>query len=127
MDYDGDANGAIFTPSRRWPASMVDSVVVQGFSVDGNKAANQAINGCIVTIDAMGCQTEIAAQIVEQGVDLFLLVLVRGRGLGLGILLGGRLGLAESERSRSNRGLHRSTSGPVWGSGFQRQRLWHKC
>jgi predicted transposase YbfD/YdcC len=28
-----------------------------------------AIKGCIVTLDAMGCQTEIAAQIVEQGAD----------------------------------------------------------
>jgi predicted transposase YbfD/YdcC len=28
--------------------------------------------GCIVTIDAMGCQTEIAAQIVEQGADYVL-------------------------------------------------------
>lgn len=31
-----------------------------------------AINGCIVTIDAMGCQTEIARQIVEQGADYVL-------------------------------------------------------
>jgi predicted transposase YbfD/YdcC len=31
-----------------------------------------AINGCIVTIDAMGCQTEIAAQIVAQGADYVL-------------------------------------------------------
>jgi predicted transposase YbfD/YdcC len=31
-----------------------------------------AIKGCIVTIDAMGCQTEIAAQIVEQGADYVL-------------------------------------------------------
>lgn len=30
------------------------------------------IEGCIVTIDAMGCQTEIAAQIVEQGADYVL-------------------------------------------------------
>lgn len=28
-----------------------------------------AITGCIVTIDAMGCQTEIAAHIIEQGAD----------------------------------------------------------
>jgi len=28
-----------------------------------------AIKGCIVTIDAMGCQTEIAAHIVAQGAD----------------------------------------------------------
>jgi predicted transposase YbfD/YdcC len=31
-----------------------------------------ALNGCIVTIDAMGCQTEIAAQIVAQGADYVL-------------------------------------------------------
>jgi predicted transposase YbfD/YdcC len=31
-----------------------------------------AIQGCIVTIDAMGCQTEIAAQIIEQGADYVL-------------------------------------------------------
>ncbi len=31
-----------------------------------------AISGCIVTIDAMGCQTEIAAQIIEQGADYIL-------------------------------------------------------
>ena len=33
-----------------------------------------AISGCIVTIDAMGCQTEIADQIVEQGADYLLAV-----------------------------------------------------
>lgn len=32
------------------------------------------VNGCLVTIDAMGCQTEIAAQIVEQGGDYLLAV-----------------------------------------------------
>lgn len=31
-----------------------------------------AIHGCIVTLDAMGCQTEIAAQIVDQGADYVL-------------------------------------------------------
>jgi len=30
------------------------------------------LKGCIVTIDAMGCQTKIAAQIVEQGADYVL-------------------------------------------------------
>jgi predicted transposase YbfD/YdcC len=30
------------------------------------------INGCIVTIDAMGCQKEIAATIIEQGGDYVL-------------------------------------------------------
>ena len=30
------------------------------------------VQGCIVTIDAMGCQKEIAAQIVEQGADYVL-------------------------------------------------------
>jgi len=30
------------------------------------------INGCIVTLDAMGCQRDIAAQIVEQGGDYIL-------------------------------------------------------
>ena len=33
-----------------------------------------ALSGCIVTIDAMGCQTEIAEQIVEQGADYLLAV-----------------------------------------------------
>ena len=32
------------------------------------------INGCIVTIDALGCQTEIADQIVDQGGDYLLAV-----------------------------------------------------
>lgn len=32
------------------------------------------LSGCIVTIDAMGCQTEIAAQIVDQGADYVLTV-----------------------------------------------------
>jgi len=32
------------------------------------------IAGCIVTIDAMGCQTEIAAKIVEKGADYVLAV-----------------------------------------------------
>lgn len=33
-----------------------------------------ALEGCIVTIDAMGCQTEIAQQIGEQGADYVLAV-----------------------------------------------------
>lgn len=33
-----------------------------------------ALNGCIVTIDAMGCQTEIAEQIIEAGSDYVLTV-----------------------------------------------------
>ena len=32
------------------------------------------VSGCIVTIDAMGCQTEIASQIVEKGADYVLAV-----------------------------------------------------
>ena len=32
------------------------------------------VHGCIVTIDAMGCQTEIAQQIVAQGGDYVLAV-----------------------------------------------------
>lgn len=32
------------------------------------------LNGCIVTIDAMGCQTDIAEQIVDQGADYVLAV-----------------------------------------------------
>jgi predicted transposase YbfD/YdcC len=31
-----------------------------------------AIAGCVVTIDAMGCQREIAAAIVEKGADYVL-------------------------------------------------------
>jgi len=30
------------------------------------------INGCLITIDAMGCQTDIAAQIIDQGGDYIL-------------------------------------------------------
>ena len=30
------------------------------------------LNGCIVTIDARGCQQEIAAQIIDQGGDYVL-------------------------------------------------------
>jgi predicted transposase YbfD/YdcC len=33
-----------------------------------------AIKGCLVTIDAMGCQREIAAQIIEKGADYLLAV-----------------------------------------------------
>jgi predicted transposase YbfD/YdcC len=33
---------------------------------------NLALSGCIVTIDAMGCQTAIAAQVVERGGDYLL-------------------------------------------------------
>jgi predicted transposase YbfD/YdcC len=32
------------------------------------------LNGCIVTIDAMGCQSEIAGQIIDQGADYVLSV-----------------------------------------------------
>lgn len=32
------------------------------------------VSGCIVTIDAMGCQTEIAEQIIDQGADYVLTV-----------------------------------------------------
>ena len=33
-----------------------------------------ALQGCVVTIDAMGCQREIAEQIVEAGADYVLAV-----------------------------------------------------
>jgi predicted transposase YbfD/YdcC len=33
-----------------------------------------AVDGCIVTIDAMGCQTDIAAKIISQGADYMLAV-----------------------------------------------------
>lgn len=39
-----------------------------------------AIRGCIVTIDAMGCQSEIAATIVDQGAD-YILQLKENQGL----------------------------------------------
>lgn len=32
------------------------------------------LKGCLVTIDAMGCQTEIAEQVIEQGGDYLLAV-----------------------------------------------------
>ena len=38
-----------------------------------------ALPGCIVTIDAMGCQTEIAAQVVAQGAD-YVLALKKNQG-----------------------------------------------
>ncbi len=38
-----------------------------------------ALQGCIVTLDAMGCQTEIAAQIIEQKAD-YLLALKANHG-----------------------------------------------
>jgi hypothetical protein len=38
-----------------------------------------ALQGCIVTLDAMGCQTEIASQIVGQGAD-YLLALKANHG-----------------------------------------------
>lgn len=38
-----------------------------------------ALSGCIVTIDAMGCQTEIAAQIIAQGAD-YVLALKENQG-----------------------------------------------
>lgn len=38
-----------------------------------------ALQGCIVTLDAMGCQTEIARQIIEQGAD-YLLALKANHG-----------------------------------------------
>ena len=55
------------------------------------------LQGCIVTIDAMGCQREIAQQIVDGGADYLLAVkenqgqlhegirdlFARGRGIGL--------------------------------------------
>jgi predicted transposase YbfD/YdcC len=37
------------------------------------------LKGCIVTIDAMGCQTEIAEQIVEQGAD-YTIALKKNQG-----------------------------------------------
>ena len=38
-----------------------------------------ALHGCIVTIDAMGRQKEIARQIVEGGADYVLAVICAGR------------------------------------------------
>ena len=38
-----------------------------------------ALKGCIVTIDAMGCQTEIAKQVVDQGAD-YALALKKNQG-----------------------------------------------
>lgn len=38
-----------------------------------------AIGGCLVNIDAMGCQTEIAKTIIEQGAD-YVLALKRNQG-----------------------------------------------
>jgi predicted transposase YbfD/YdcC len=40
-----------------------------------------AIKGCVVTIDAMGCQKEIARQIIKQGGDYVLMVKDNQKGL----------------------------------------------
>ena len=37
------------------------------------------VSGCIVTIDAMGCQKEIAQQIIDQGGDDLLAVVNHGK------------------------------------------------
>jgi predicted transposase YbfD/YdcC len=40
-----------------------------------------AIHGCIVTIDAMGCQKEIAKTIIDKGADYLLMVKGNQKGL----------------------------------------------
>ena len=39
------------------------------------------VKGCIVTIDAMGCQKEIASKILEEGAD-YVLAVKRNQGSG---------------------------------------------
>ena len=39
-----------------------------------SRALTLDMTGCLISIDAMGCQTEIAAQIVDKGGDYLLAV-----------------------------------------------------
>jgi predicted transposase YbfD/YdcC len=47
-----------------------------------------AIAGCVVTIDAMGCQREIAAAIVEKGADYVLALKDNQPSLFVGVKAG---------------------------------------
>jgi len=47
MDYDGDNGGLIFNGFPLVAGFDVDGVVIEGLCVDGNKAENLPINGCI--------------------------------------------------------------------------------
>jgi predicted transposase YbfD/YdcC len=42
-----------------------------------------SIRGCLVSIDAMGCQTEIAQTIIEQGADYVLALKANQGNLGV--------------------------------------------
>jgi len=47
MDYDGDNGGIIINAFPPVAAFDVDGVVIEGLCVDGNRANNRVINGCI--------------------------------------------------------------------------------
>lgn len=79
----GSADGA------NWPAHMVSAFATElGVVLGQEKVAGKSneivaipqllqaldLKGCLVSIDAMGCQKRIAAQIVEQGGDYLLAV-----------------------------------------------------
>jgi len=68
------------------------------------------INGCIVTIDALGCQTEIANQIVDQGGDYLLAVKENQGNLYDDIALFFDLA-QQNEFSKVNHAYHQTVNG----------------
>ncbi len=47
MDYDADAGGIIYNSFPLIAGLDVDSVVIEGLHLDGNRATNRPINGCV--------------------------------------------------------------------------------
>lgn len=79
--YDGGCGKAAIHMVSAWAQN--NSVVLGQVKVDDRSNETTAIprslsmlelSGCIVTIDAMGCQKEIAATIIESGADYVLSV-----------------------------------------------------
>ena len=66
-----------------------------------------ALRGCIVTIGAMGCQREIAEQIVESGADYVLAVKENQGQLNDGLRT-----LPPGRKSTALRESHMTTPGP---------------
>jgi predicted transposase YbfD/YdcC len=81
------ARGSRDRKNNKNPLHMVSAWAAANHMVLGQEVTNEKSNeitaipkllellelhGCIVTIDAMGCQTEIAAQIIDQGADYVL-------------------------------------------------------
>ena len=52
----------------RCSAGLVDQFIVPSFSV-GEVLRDLALKGCIVTMDAVGCQKKIAAAIADNGAN----------------------------------------------------------